>query len=320
MEMAETITPEADKGSKRRTGRSPAYPFMSVQKAIDQAYALHLQEGEYAAPLSSAVGAWGYGAKSSGGRQTLATMKYYGLIDVSGEGDGRKVKVSDIARRILLDQREDDTEKRQLIRRVALTPAAHKALYEAYPNGLASDGSVHHFLVFDQGFKPDAATDLLAEFKETASYIGLYEPQKTVDKGPQEEDGDRTPPTVKVGDRIQATVNGEDVFPKGAKVLGFSEDGAWVFTDQAKGGVRLKEVTVLQAAETPASERPNIPASLLATQEDKEPLGTRKAIFPLKEGDVSLVFPEDLSETGLNRLKAYLEIFLEQEIEDAKTN
>ncbi len=159
---------------KRRTGRSPAYPVFSVEKAINQTNAFFTQEGEYAAPLVSAFKSWGYSIKSSGGRQTLSTLKYYGLIDVTGEGDSRKIKISEIARRILLDQREDQTEKKQLIRKVALNPSAHKTLYDEYPNGLASDDSVRHFLVFSEKFKQDAANELIAEFKETSEFAGLY--------------------------------------------------------------------------------------------------------------------------------------------------
>lgn len=198
--------------SKRRTGRSPAYPFISVERALEQASALFTVEGEYEAPLPSAFKAWGYGEKSSGGRQTLATLRYYGLIDVSGEGDARKVKVSELARRIILDQREDKSEKKKLIRQVALAPAAHKILFEHYPNGLGSDGSVHHFLVFEHGFKPDAATDLLEEFKETARFAELYEPQKPVDKVGEEEDtnGDEeNAPSFKVGDFVHWESGGQ---------------------------------------------------------------------------------------------------------------
>jgi hypothetical protein len=316
MEMAETITPDAERDQKRRVGRSPAYPFLSVQKAIEKARDLYAREGAYAAPLESALKAWGYGPKSSGGRQTLATMKYYGLIDISGEGDKRRIKVSDVARRIILDQREDESEKRQLIRKVAMNPAAHRTLFEEYPTELPSDGSIHHFLIFEHGFNEDAARELLVEYKETASYIGLYEPQKDVDKLSNREEGGRTPPDVKVGDLIQATVNGQHVFPQGARVLGV-QDG-WVFTDQSDAGVKLEEVTLLEAAQTPPAgvERPPIPPSLLRSEE-KEPAGMRKAVFPVRDGDVSLVFPKDITARGLRELGMYLQIFLKNEEEAA---
>ena len=42
--------------------------------------------------------------------------------------------------------------------------------------------------------------------------------------------------------------------------------------------------------------------------------GSRKAVFPLDEGDVALVFPEGLSSDALKELGAYLDIFLNKEI------
>jgi hypothetical protein len=298
----------------RREGRSPGYPYFSIEKALERVRQLYDQENMHWAPLSSAVGAWNYSPKSSGGRQSLATMKYYGLIDVMGDGDARRVRVSDTSRRILLDQREDDTEKRALIREVALSPSAHKALLKEYPDDLPSDGTVLHFLMFAKGFNKDAARDLLAEFKQTASYIGLYQPQKEVDKIAEEDESGRTPPKVNVGDLIQATVNGQHVFPKGAKVLGFSSDGAWVFTDKSKSAVKLEEITVLEPAQNrTVQERPTIPASLLQIDDESPPVGNRKAVFPVSEGDVSLTFPKDITADGLRELGMYLNIFLKKE-------
>lgn len=303
----------------RREGRSPGYPYFSVEKAIERAGLLYKQEVSHWAPLSSATQAWNYSPKSSGGRQSVATMRYYGLIEVQGDGDARRIRVSDIAKRILLDEREDDTEKRLLIREVALSPTAHRTLYEEYKAGLPSDGTVLHFLMFSKGYNKEAARDLLDEFKQTASYIGLYEPHGDVDKPAQGEDKERTPPEVKVGDRVQATVNGQDMFPTGAMVLGLTEDGAWVFTDQAPGGLKREEITVLEAAQNPsATERPMVPPGLLASaqqarQQEETPTGTRKAVFPVSEGDVALIFPKDLSADGLHELGLYLQIFLKKE-------
>lgn len=307
--------PEVDKAQKRRVGRSPAYPYISVQKALEKAKALYDQEGDYAAPLSSAVGSWGYSPKSSGGRQTLATMKYYGLIEVTGEGDARKVKVSDIARRILLDQREDETEKRQLIRRVAITPAAHKSLFEQYPSGLASDGTVEHFLIFDSGYNKEAARELLAEYKETARYAGFYQPSTGVDK-PLDEDHngeDKQPPQIKVGDKVQVSVGGVDMYADGATVLGFTSDGSFVFIDKSDSGAKLEEVTLIEAVEAPEIDRPAKPVGLGSVADESPPKGHRKAVFPLDEGDVSLTFPEGLSAEALADLGSYLDIFLKKE-------
>jgi hypothetical protein len=57
-----------------------------------------------------------------------------------------------------------------------------------------------------------------------------------------------------------------------------------------------------------------IPAHLLSAKQD-EPVkvGWRKAVFPIDEGDVTLIFPEGISPTGLQDLSEYLAIFLKKE-------
>ena len=76
---------------------------------------------------------------------------------------------------------------------------------------------------------------------------------------------------------------------------------------------------MLESVEVPTVERPPVPAHLLAArrQEETPKPGTRKAVFPISEGDVSLTFPEDISGAGLKSLKRYLEIFLDEQIEGA---
>jgi len=254
-------------------------------------------------------------------------MKYYALIDIQGEGDARRIRVSDLAKRIILDEREDQAEKRALIREVALSPSAHRSLYEEYRTGLPSDGTVLHFLMFTKGYNREAARDLLDEFKQTASYIGLYEPSTSLDKDEPEAEENPAPPKVSVGDLVQATVNGQDVFPEGARVLGFSDDYAWVFVDKASGGLKLEEITVLEAAQKnpPAQERPLIPDALLAglanREQEKDRADMRTAVFPVSEGDVSLSFPKSITAEGLRELGLYLNIFLKkEEAQAAKEN
>jgi hypothetical protein len=179
--MSEQQVPP-NESKKPKQGRSPAYPGIAIDAAIEKSQALYKQEGKYPAPMSSAFKAWGYGEKSSGGREARAAMRYYGLISVEGDGETGKVKLTDDALRILLDTREDQTEKKSVIRRLALTPAIHMKLAEKYSEGLPSDSNIEHFLVFDEGFNPTAAKEVIAVFKETAAYAGIFEPVTIADK------------------------------------------------------------------------------------------------------------------------------------------
>ncbi|MFO1185377.1 MAG: hypothetical protein U1E56_11400 [Bauldia sp.] len=167
---------ENPKSATKRQGRSPAYPGLPLKIALQRAKAQYDAEGKYAIPLPSAFKAWGYSDKSSGGRDTRASLRYFGLITVDGDGDSAKVKLTEDALRVLLDEREDETEKKAIIRRLALNPSAHKKLWAKFPDGIKSDATASHYLVFDEGYNKTAADALIAEFKETAGFAGLYEP------------------------------------------------------------------------------------------------------------------------------------------------
>lgn len=166
---------------KVRHGRSPAYPSVTLEKALALARSLYDAEGKYAAPLLSVFSAWGFGGKSSGARQALASLRYFGVIDVEGEGDNRKVKVSEPALRYLLDGREDSSERDALLRRFATAPSIHQDLVNQFPEGIKSDASAKHFLMFECGFNESGAAELLEQFRATAAYAGLFKPARILD-------------------------------------------------------------------------------------------------------------------------------------------
>jgi hypothetical protein len=191
--MSDAAAKPANDAKRPKQGRSPAYPAIAVKEAIEKAKALYDAQGKYPAPMSLAFDAWGYSAKSSGGRDIRAALKYFGLISLEGDGETGKVKLTDDALRILLDEREDQSEKKAIIRRVALNPVVHKKLLEQFPDGIKSDASVEHFLVFEEGFNKSAAGAVVAEFKATATYAELYKPAPDVVKSdPETVENDQT--------------------------------------------------------------------------------------------------------------------------------
>lgn len=167
---------DANKSSAPRQGRSPSYPSIPLATALEKAQAQYDAEGKYPAPLTSAFKSWGYSPKSSGGREVRASMRYFGLITVEGEGDLAKIRLTEDALRVLTDKREDQSERNALVQRLALTPAAHKKLWTKFPDGIRSEATVAHYLVWEEGFNESAAAALIEQFKETASFARLFEP------------------------------------------------------------------------------------------------------------------------------------------------
>ena len=111
--------------------------------------------------------------KSSGGLVTLSALKKFGLTDERGKGTSREIKLSDLALRILLDDREDSLERMQAIQEAALNPVIHRKLWDDYGGELPSHQTLLLKLRKDEGFTDNAAEDLINEFERTIELAKL---------------------------------------------------------------------------------------------------------------------------------------------------
>lgn len=160
--------------SKKTKERSPAFPFIPLQRALERARAFYVEEKRGAAPLARAVLHWQYSLGSSGALQTIAALKQYGLLeDVGGSGSNRQFKLSDLALRILLDQREDSTERDALLRTAALNPPVAAEVFSRWPDGLPSDGTLHHYLVIEKKFAELTAAAAIRILKENQALVSV---------------------------------------------------------------------------------------------------------------------------------------------------
>lgn len=161
---------------KKAKDRSPNYPGIDLGTAIEKARILREKEGKQYAPVEAALHHWGYVPKSSGGLVTLSALKKFGLTDERGKGTNREIKLSDLALRILLDDREDSVERMQAIQEAALNPIIHRKLWEDYGGELPSHQTLLLKLRKDEGFTDNAAEDLIKEFERTIELAKLKKP------------------------------------------------------------------------------------------------------------------------------------------------
>jgi hypothetical protein len=158
---------------RKAKARSPNYPGIDLETAIEKARILREKEGKQYAPVEAALQHWGYVPKSSGGLVTLSALKKFGLTDERGKGTNREIKLSDLALRILLDDREDSVERMQAIQEAALNPIIHRKLWEDYGGELPSHQTLLLKLRKDEGFTDNAAEDLIKEFERTIELAKL---------------------------------------------------------------------------------------------------------------------------------------------------
>jgi hypothetical protein len=169
---------EAEQGSKvsKRAAvhRSPSYPAMNLKSAIDRAQAFYMYEKRAEASVTVAVEHWGYSPSSSGGKQVLAALIAYGLMEDRGSADKRHVRLTDLAFQILLDERTDSAERDDALRKAALLPKIHTELFTHWPEELPSNSNLRHHLLVAKKFNDNAVDDFIKELRITADFAKIY--------------------------------------------------------------------------------------------------------------------------------------------------
>jgi hypothetical protein len=153
-------------------GAGTRFPFISLEKAIGRAKELFDadQKGREMT-IAGAFGVWGYSEKSSGGFQTIAALKMYGLIKDSSAGDSRKLGLTDTALRYFRDERED--EKKKLAREFALKPKLIAALWSDWNAIPPADSIARSHLKAERGLNDQGARSLLSIYKENMTFTEL---------------------------------------------------------------------------------------------------------------------------------------------------
>lgn len=164
---------EAESLDSSREGRSPGFPFIPLRQALERAKALRKSVKGNEARVVTAASAWNYGIKSSGLRQTIAALKHFGLIDYIGSGADRKIKLSDMANRIILDDRPESPERDALVKKAALTPKIHAELWEHWKGELLPDVEIRAELTLERGFSQSGAAEAVSVFKQSLAFAKL---------------------------------------------------------------------------------------------------------------------------------------------------
>lgn len=167
---------ETKTAQKKTKKRSPAYPAINLETAINRANEFYAEETDSSANINVALGHWGYGLKSSPGFRVLSALKQYGLlVDEEGTGKDRSVKLTQLAKEIILDERPDSKERLESIRKAALSPAIFKTLWEKFGNKNVSDENLAYSLKVKEDFNPKVVNELIQLWRETFVFAKLAE-------------------------------------------------------------------------------------------------------------------------------------------------
>lgn len=160
--------------TKKQKDRSPNFPFISLEMALERARQFWTKEKRGAAPFSVTAEHWRYSASSSGAMQTAAALKSYGLMADEPNGSGeRQLRLTDSALRILLDTRPNSEERQTLLREASLSPAIARDIYERWGGDLPSASSLRHYLILERSFGESKADSVIKITKENYGFASI---------------------------------------------------------------------------------------------------------------------------------------------------
>jgi hypothetical protein len=164
-----------DTKPKARRVRSPAYPGITLEEALSRAESIRKAEGRNEAHVDTILSHWQYKPKSGAGLVVLSALIKFGLMIDNGSGKNRKARLTDLALKILLDDRPESQERLVLMREAALAPSIHRELWDKYQAALPSDLNLRYYLRSEKGFSDNAADELIQEYRQTLAFTKLDE-------------------------------------------------------------------------------------------------------------------------------------------------
>jgi hypothetical protein len=203
------------KAIKRQKQRSPEHPGISLQEAVERAQVFYGHEVFNYAPVNVAKKHWGYGELSSSGMRILAALLHYGLFEEEGGGKGRRVRLTALGKAILLDKREDSTERDDALRKAALNPVIFATLWKKWGPALPSDANMEFELVQNFKFNPDSVRPFIKDFKATIAFAKLAQSGEVEDVGDETAKAENLP---KIGGEFVARPKAPHLPPQGGQM------------------------------------------------------------------------------------------------------
>jgi hypothetical protein len=161
-----------DTVQKRQKSRD--YPAVSLRKAVDFARMIYEKDRWAESPASVAVKHMGYSGLNGGSRTALSALKKFGLVEYLGSGDNLKVRLSDLAKRIILpvNQTEQGTGVWEALDR----PAIYSEIFKTFPDRkLPSDDTLAARLEREFGLQHGAVASFISDLKASLDFARSFD-------------------------------------------------------------------------------------------------------------------------------------------------
>lgn len=296
--------------------RSPPFPYISLERALPKAEQMYAAVRHHSAAIPTAAKAWDLGPKSSATAQSIGALIQYSLLLDEGAGDTRRVKLSPLALKIVMDKRPNSTERDEALKEAALAPRTFSELHATYgPAVDVDDDLLIHALTAERvqagkaPYSEQSAADVVRIFRDTVCFAKLNGATPEIGVVPKSEDA----VAPKIGDLVQWLSGDAWQFDKPKRVRAISEDSAWVFVDGSEVGVPADECEVLEPARIPEANEtrhfaPTLPLDTNSPTLAISPVAGKENIKILLDAG-RLQVTASVDRQGLKRLQKRLAAF-----------
>jgi hypothetical protein len=287
-------------------GRGPSYPFVDLEEAISLTRKIYEYARKSAAPTDAVVEhALGYSLKSSSGVKIVAALKAFGLAEELDGNNGKTIKITDRAYRILIDD-QDSAERLQAIKDAALAPKWYQYCWEKW--GSSAPPSMRSTLLIDHGFVPSTVDSFLKDYKKTLEYACIGTEESSL-SGKSKDGDQKLSHSFKVGDNVQWESQGVLRMPSAKKISNFSEDGTFAFVEGSPTGIPIGQ---LISAESPEPQKALDVKPLLNSGSVADQLGVRMQVETITLADgitLQLQWPSTITQDSCEDFIYQLEGF-----------
>lgn len=170
---------------KKKRNRSPNYPYIPLDAALDKAHAIYRAEKANPAPTPALFKAMGYSGQSGPSLGSIAALKHYGLLEEQESSTIRVLRLTPTALRIIIDQ-ETSPERVAAIKQAALSPRLFAELWQKYGKD-SSNETLRVYLMLERKFASEgAALEVIKNYRKTIEFAKL----ETGDSAPDAGGGD----------------------------------------------------------------------------------------------------------------------------------
>jgi plasmid stabilization system protein ParE len=153
-------------GSSRSKERSPNYPALTLSDAVRLVEAFWKKERRTTVSPEAAARAFDYKSLSGPARQTIATLRQYGLL----ESDSNGVRISELGITIV-HHPAGTPEGDEALRTAAMNPPLIRELAASHAE--ASDDALKIYLVTKKRFSDDGARRFIRAFRDAIKLANL---------------------------------------------------------------------------------------------------------------------------------------------------